>query len=75
VYGRYVLLDNNNPDVYAYTRELDGKKWLIMLNFSGKPAKGHTGLNPSGGMVVMGNYPAPSRDENLRPYEAVIISF
>ncbi|MCU0380849.1 MAG: alpha-glucosidase [Chitinophagaceae bacterium] len=74
VNGRYALLDKSNPDVYTYTRELNGKKWLIMLNFSGKPAKAHTGLALSGGKVVMGNYPTPSRNENLRPYEAVIIS-
>ena len=33
IYGKYTLLDKDNPDVYAYTRELDGKKLLVLLNF------------------------------------------
>jgi oligo-1,6-glucosidase len=26
VYGKYTLLDKNNPNVYAYTREGEGEK-------------------------------------------------
>src|SRR5207344_1759379 len=37
VYGKYTLLDKTNPDVYAYSREMDGKKLLILLNFRTKP--------------------------------------
>ena len=33
IYGKYALLDQDNPDVYAYTRELDGRKILVLLNF------------------------------------------
>ena len=33
VYGKYTLLDAKNPSVYAYTRELNGKKLLVLLNF------------------------------------------
>ena len=32
VYGKYTLLDKTNPSVYAYTREWEGKKMLILLN-------------------------------------------
>lgn len=34
VYGRYTLLDQSNPDVYAYTREANGEKVLVLLSFS-----------------------------------------
>jgi oligo-1,6-glucosidase len=33
VYGKYTLLDRENPDVYAYTREGDGEKVLVLLSF------------------------------------------
>jgi oligo-1,6-glucosidase len=72
VYGKYTLLDKDNPDVYAYTRELDGKKVLVLLNFSSKNAKANTRLNNKKGEVLINNYGSPSQKENLRPYEAVI---
>jgi oligo-1,6-glucosidase len=72
IYGKYTLLDKDNPDVYAYTRELDGKKMLVVLNFKSKPASAKTGLDVSKAKVVLGNYPSPSQTGELRPYEAVI---
>src|SRR5664279_922712 len=38
VYGKYTLLDKDNANVYAYTRELNGRKLLILLNFKSKVA-------------------------------------
>ena len=35
IYGKYELLDKDNPDVYTYTRELNGTKMLVLLNFRG----------------------------------------
>ncbi len=72
VYGKYTLLDKDNPDVYAYTRELDGKKMLILLNFTAKEARANTGLDLGKARVVLGNYEKPGLDGSLRPYEAVI---
>jgi len=34
VYGNYELLDKENKNIYAYTRTLDKKKILVVLNFS-----------------------------------------
>jgi oligo-1,6-glucosidase len=34
VYGKYILLDKANPQVYAYSREANGKKLLVLLNFT-----------------------------------------
>ena len=72
VYGKYTLLDKYNPDVYAYTREWDGRRLLVLLNFKGKKASVKTDIDLSKAKILLGNYPAPSGDGNLRPYEAVI---
>jgi oligo-1,6-glucosidase len=72
VYGKYTLLDNKNPNVYAYARELNGKKLLVLLNFSSKNAVAKTGLNISKAKVLIDNYGKVSKNGELRPYEAVI---
>ncbi len=73
VYGKYTLLDKENPNVYSYTRESNGKKMLILLNFKTENAAAHTGLDLSKARVILDNYPAPSAGEELRPYEARIL--
>ena len=75
IYGKYVLLDKDNPDVYAYTRELDGRKVLVLLNFKDRVTSADTGLDLSKGKVIFGNYPTASRNGKLQPYEAVIYRF
>jgi oligo-1,6-glucosidase len=72
VYGKYSLLDKDNPDVYAYSRELNGKKLLVLLNFKSSPGTAHTGVDLSQAKLLLGNYPAPSTNGSLRPYESVI---
>jgi oligo-1,6-glucosidase len=72
VYGKYTVLDKDNADVYAYTRELDGKKFLVLLNFKDKPAKTVTGIDVIKAKVLISNYAAVSTDGILKPYEAVI---
>jgi oligo-1,6-glucosidase len=72
VYGKYTLLDKDNPDVYAYTRELNGKKLLILLNFKNKTATANTGIDLSKAKLVVNNYPSASQGEQLQPYEAAV---
>ncbi|HVW14947.1 MAG TPA: alpha-glucosidase [Mucilaginibacter sp.] len=72
VYGKYTLLDKQNPDVYAYTRQLGPKKMLILLNFHGHNATATTGIDMSKAKVLLGNYARPSANGELRPYEAVV---
>jgi oligo-1,6-glucosidase len=72
VYGKYTLLDKQNPDVYAYTRELDGKKLLILLNFKGKTVQVNTGVNVSESKLLVNNYGQAATVGSLRPYEAVV---
>jgi len=73
VYGKYTLLDKDNPDVYAYTREEGGKKFLVLLNFTSKNATAKTGIDLTKGTVVINNYGATVALETLKPYEASVI--
>ena len=72
VYGKYTLLDEANESVYAYTRELNGKKMLVLLNFTDKEASANTGVEMSKAKVVLDNYETPATDGKLKPYEAVV---
>lgn len=75
VYGKYTLLDKDNPYVYAYTRELSGRKFLILLNFKNKPAAFNTNIDVSKAKLLLGNYPQASKENTLQPYEAVVYEF
>ncbi|QEM12930.1 glycoside hydrolase family 13 protein [Mucilaginibacter rubeus] len=72
VYGKYTLLDAQNPDTYAYTRELNGRKLLVLLNFTNKAASTQTGIDLNNANVLIGNYQKPSKNGTLLPYEAVV---
>ncbi len=72
VYGKYTILDESSESVYAYTRELNGKKMLIILNFTDKEVTANTGIEMKQAKVVLGNYATPSSDGKLKPYEAVV---
>jgi oligo-1,6-glucosidase len=72
VYGKYELIDKQNPNVYAYTRELDGKKILIVLNFSRYNATFNSSFNLSKATILLGNYSSSSNNGTLKPYEAVV---
>ncbi|WP_395051243.1 alpha-glucosidase [Flavobacterium sp.] len=73
VYGKYTLLDKENPNVYSYTREFEGKKLLVMLNFTSKNATANTGISTANAKVLINNYPIASKSLELRPYEAVVL--
>ncbi|HTG67531.1 MAG TPA: alpha-glucosidase [Flavobacterium sp.] len=77
VYGKYTLLDKENPDVFAYSRDLNGKKMLVLLNFSDKAASFNLGIPLNKSTIVLDNYANTKKIKNntLRPYEAAIIEF
>jgi oligo-1,6-glucosidase len=78
VYGKYQLLDKDNPNVYAYTRTGEGKKLLIVLNFSSTPAKTNLGIGINRPQVLLSNYKnaaafSPGNTTlDLKPYEALV---
>jgi len=74
VYGRYHLLDKENPKIYAYTREGNGHKFLILLNFSPDKAQTQVGIPPAGAKLLLSN-DQRAQDNTftvLNPYEACI---
>jgi oligo-1,6-glucosidase len=74
IYGTYQLLDVGNDLVYAYTRQLSDKKYLILLNFSSLEALIQLPDKFLNAVCLLGNYSAEIYKNNLslRPYEAVI---
>lgn len=38
VYGRFDLVDEDNPQLFAYTRMLGDESYLVVLNFSDRTA-------------------------------------
>ncbi|MFV5694610.1 glycoside hydrolase family 13 protein [Flavobacterium sp. LB3P122] len=75
VYGNYTLLDKENPNVYAYTRELNGKKLLVLLNFTDKNSPYKIGIPVAKSKIILDNYPNTKQLNNsmLRPYEAIVL--
>ncbi|MBP2284055.1 oligo-1,6-glucosidase [Flavobacterium sp. CG_23.5] len=72
VYGKYTLLDKENPSVFAYTRELNGKKILVLLNFSEKNAPYNIKIPIAKSKIILGNYKIKKMNI-LQPYEAQIV--
>lgn len=77
VYGKYTLLDESNPTVYAYTRESDNQRLLVLLNFTDANAKANVTINLANANLLLGNYidkPISVKGDSisLRPYEALV---
>ncbi|HEY4194975.1 MAG TPA: alpha-amylase family glycosyl hydrolase, partial [Mucilaginibacter sp.] len=77
VYGKYTLLDKNNSNVYAYTREWEGKKILILLNFTAANALADVKIDTKKNNILLSNYKdkvimIEKGKVSLRPYEALI---
>jgi oligo-1,6-glucosidase len=72
VYGKFMMVDKDNNSVYAYTREYQGKKVLVVLNFTNKTASYTPGLDLSKASIMLDNYDSPSLAGTLKPYEAAI---
>ncbi len=72
VYGKYELLDKDNPDVYCYKRSMNNETILVMLNFKDKVSVANTGMDVGKAEILAHNYPEPNRSSQLRPYEAIV---
>lgn len=78
IYGKYTLLDKENKQIYAYTRTLNGKTMLILLNFYPKSGKVTINQNLTKAFCLIDNYAEgfkvkPNESIQLRPYEAVVL--
>lgn len=77
VYGKYTLLDKNNPQIYAYTRGTGSDKILVLLNFSRNVVdwKIADQLKLSN-QILINNYPELKKNLNivtLNAYQAVCV--
>lgn len=78
VHGKYQLLDEANEQVYAYTRSLNKKRVLVLLNFSKEssnfniPAKtgklGRVLINNMADVSIQGS------SVKLQPYQAILFN-
>lgn len=78
IYGKYELIDKDNPTLYAYTRTLDSEQLLVVLNFGAVDQY----LSTPGNLaqkklkVLIDNYGhlkwANTVQIGLKPYESVI---
>ena len=73
VYGKYTLLDKENPNVYSYTREYNGKNLLVLLNFSKNTASANTGLDISKAKILINNCSDFEKNGALKAYQAVVL--
>ncbi len=71
IYGESEFLDLQNESVFAYTRQLEGIKLLILLNFTNNEASANVEFDLSQTKVLLGNYQA--FEGKLKAYQAVIL--
>ena len=77
VYGSVSIIDYKNETVYAYTREYEGKKFLVVCNFRGTNTDFDTQIADLGkAKLLIHNYseaPAINGSKiSLKPFEAMI---
>lgn len=76
VYGKYTLIQEEHPDVYAYTREWEGQKWLVLLNFSEAGSDFEYEIGSAISNLKINNYEeltVSGKTIRLKPYQAVIL--
>ena len=77
VYGQFSLLDKDNPDVFAYTRTMDGETFFVLLNFTKKMVDfNFNEFKSVNKLLVLSNYNTADKVAaplvKLQPYQAVI---
>ena len=71
VYGRFVPLLEDDSSIYAYARELDGKKLLVACNWT-KDEAPCTLFDDTNGTELISNY-SEHKKGALQPYEARVM--
>lgn len=72
VYGKYELLDAENPDIYTYSRTLGNEKLLVVCNFTDKEISYQIPEEYRNGECLISNY-VEQNSGVLRPYEAFVL--
>lgn len=75
IYGDYTLLCPEDKNIFAYTRELNGDKILVVCNFYDKEVTFDFDDNFDSSEILLSNYEDSSlltEKLSLRPYEAIM---
>jgi oligo-1,6-glucosidase len=72
IYGAFELVDENNSQLFAYTRQLNNEQLLVVLNFSDSPAKLNTEIQINNSPLLISNYAIPIQNNVFEPYAAAI---
>ncbi|MES3703736.1 alpha-glucosidase [Staphylococcus arlettae] len=72
-YGQFDLVDENNSQVFAYTRKLNDITYLIVGNLTDKNAQLSLDNNSNKPQTILHNYDGDIDLQNLRPFEAAVI--
>ena len=78
VYGNYETLLDDHEEIYAYTRELENERWLVVMNISGDNNEFELPdlITFDTSELVLGNYPVENSQSItsilMKPYEARI---
>ena len=77
VHGDFRMLYREDEDIFAYTRRLDKKIWLIVCNFTCKSKRFTVPLEHiNEARLIIANYTdfkVQLPEIKLRPYEAVVL--
>ncbi len=70
VYGDFELLVPDSKEIFAYVRNFEGKKLLVVCNFSDQQVTFDVPKEFAEGERIIGNYETASDYNLVRPYEA-----
>ncbi|AZQ49094.1 alpha,alpha-phosphotrehalase [Bacillus sp. GX] len=80
--GKYAILDENHPKIWAYTRIVNDEVLLVINNFYGEEitysVPVHVQVDGMKQEVLLSNYKDSSKDItklNLRPYESIVYRY
>lgn len=73
VYGKYTLLEEENQDLFIYTRTLGDQKLLVICNFTEKQVPYEVTEEWKNAKIVISNY-KENDGSKLQPYEAKVLS-
>ena len=71
IYGDAEYYDLENENIFAYSRESDGRKLLILINFKESEATANIPFELKDAKFLFGNY--DNFDGVLKPYQAAIL--
>jgi oligo-1,6-glucosidase len=72
VYGTFELIDEDNQQIFAYTRQLENEQFLVVLNFSDQTAVLNTSIEINENNILISNYKQPHHNNVYQPYASVI---